>query len=128
MRFLISNFGFRRLTLGLFTASALLADMTTLRAQGCAMCYNTAAAAKATAIQALRSGILILLVPVALLFIGIFVLVFRSRERFDEPSSEQSEYDQEPGIAFPDCGDIIELELCGPPHPWALSPKGARGK
>jgi hypothetical protein len=46
------------------------------------MCYNTAAAAKAAAIQALRSGILILLVPVALLFIGIFVLAFRSKERF----------------------------------------------
>ncbi len=53
------------------------------------MCYNTAAAAKAAAIQALRSGILILLVPVALLFIGIFFMVFRSKERFAEPSPER---------------------------------------
>lgn len=54
-------------------------------AQGCAMCYNSAAAAKASAIQALRSGVLILLFPVLLMFIGIFVMAFRSRNRFNEP-------------------------------------------
>jgi len=87
-QFLVSTFQFprrvRRLTLALFTTSALLADTAALQAQGCAMCYNTAAAAKAAAIQALRSGILILLVPVALMFIGIFMLAFRSKERFSE--------------------------------------------
>ena len=59
------------------------------------MCYNTAAAAKAAAIQALRSGILILLIPVALLFIGIFFLVFRSKERFTEPNPEPVDCDPE---------------------------------
>ena len=54
--------------------------------QNCAMCYNTAAAAKATAIQALRSGILVLLIPPALMFIGIFARVFRSKERSGEES------------------------------------------
>jgi len=49
--------------------------------QTCAMCYNTASAAKPGAIQALRSGILVLLIPPALMFIGIFTLAFRSRER-----------------------------------------------
>jgi hypothetical protein len=58
------------------------------------MCYNTAAAAKAAAIQSLRSGILILLVPVVLMFIGIFVLVFRSKERFSGPSQEEMDSDQ----------------------------------
>jgi hypothetical protein len=48
------------------------------------MCYNDAAAAKATAIQALRSGTLILLLPVLLLFGGILVMAFRSRNRFNE--------------------------------------------
>ena len=76
--------GLRRLALALSTTCALLANSATLQAQGCAMCYNTAAAAKAAAIQALRSGILILLVPVALMFIGIFVMAFRSPERFNE--------------------------------------------
>jgi len=74
----------RNTTLGLSAALLVLASSTAARAQSCAMCYNTAAAAKAAAIQALRSGILILLVPVAFLFIGIFVLAFRSKERFTE--------------------------------------------
>jgi predicted transporter len=65
------------------TALALAASVPTY-AQGCAMCYNDAAAAKSTAIQALRSGTLILLVPVLFLFAGILVMAFRSRNRFNE--------------------------------------------
>ena len=83
-QFPVSNFRFARLALALSTTCALFADSATLQAQGCAMCYNTAAAAKAAAIQALRSGILILLVPVVLMFIGIFIVAFRSKERFNE--------------------------------------------
>ena len=97
--------GLGKLALALLIASAVLADTATLRAQSCAMCYNTAAAAKAVAIQALRSGILILLVPVALMFIGIFILVFRSQER-------SSEFELETGN--------LKLETCqrtGSP-PW----------
>jgi hypothetical protein len=102
--------GFRKLGLALLTTSGVLTDATMLQAQSCAMCYNTAAAAKAAAIQALRSGILILLIPVALMFIGIFVLAFRSKERFNEPSPEQIDYDGEssnwleslrPGDSYP---------------------------
>ena len=52
--------------------------------QGCAMCYNNAAASKAAGIQALRSGTLILLFPVLLMFVGILVMAFRSRNRFNE--------------------------------------------
>jgi len=74
----------RKATLWLLAAVLVVVNSTAAQAQSCAMCYNTAAAAKAAAIQALRSGILILLVPVALLFIGIFFLVFRSKERFAE--------------------------------------------
>ncbi len=64
-------------------------------AQGCAMCYNTAAAAKAAAIRALRSGILILLIPPLLMAIGIFVRAFRSRERFSDETPEGSASDLE---------------------------------
>ncbi len=54
------------------------------------MCYKTAAAAKATAIQALRSGILVLLIPPLVMCIGIFVIAFRNRDSFrDENSSEE---------------------------------------
>ena len=63
------------------SALAVLAYSTLAFGQTCAMCYNTASAAKSGAIQALRSGILVLLIPPTLLFIGIFTLVFRSKER-----------------------------------------------
>jgi len=62
--------------IGLFYSSALA------HAQGCAMCYTSAAASKAGALHALRSGILILLVPVLAMCAGIFVVIYRSRNRF----------------------------------------------
>jgi hypothetical protein len=63
------------------SALTIMAYSTLAFGQTCAMCYNTASAAKSGAIQALRSGILVLLIPPTLMFIGIFTLVFRSKER-----------------------------------------------
>jgi hypothetical protein len=53
-------------------------------AQGCAMCYNSAAAANAGAIQALRSGILVLLIPPVLIFGAICTFALRNRSRFND--------------------------------------------
>ena len=47
-------------------------------AQGCVLCYTSAAAAGTAAQEALGSGILVLLVPVLLLLIGMVALVWRS--------------------------------------------------
>lgn len=69
---------------GFMAAAAAMAGSVPAFAQGCAMCYNNAAAARASGIQALRSGVLILLFPVVLLFVGILVVAFRSRNRFNE--------------------------------------------
>jgi hypothetical protein len=63
--------------------TGLLSFSALAYAQGCAMCYSSAAAAKAGAIQALRSGILILLLPVLVMCAGIFVVIHRSRNRFN---------------------------------------------
>lgn len=52
-------------------------------AQSCPMCYNAAASTKASAIQALRSGTLILIFPVLFIFAGILFVVYRSRNRFN---------------------------------------------
>ena len=97
--FRVSSFEFRtpvcRWIVAAAAAFVTVGNATAARAQSCAMCYNTAAAAKATAIQALRSGILILLVPVALMFIGIFILAFRSKERCSEPSPEEIDDNRE---------------------------------
>jgi hypothetical protein len=62
--------------------AALCASLVSLgasraAAQGCAMCYQTAAASGAPVREALRHGILILLLPAACLFLGIFVLIYR---------------------------------------------------
>ena len=74
---------------GVFSSSALA------YAQGCAMCYTSASAAKAGALQALRSGILILLVPALMMFAGIFVVIYRSRDRFSGSADWSAERDRE---------------------------------
>lgn len=48
-------------------------------AQGCAMCYQNAAAANSQGRTALQHGILILLLPALSLFLGIFGLMYRRR-------------------------------------------------
>lgn len=48
-------------------------------AQGCAMCYQNAAASGSTGRAALRHGILVLLVPALSFFGGICVLMYRRR-------------------------------------------------
>ena len=87
--FPISNFEFRNRAGGWICALVALAitltDPAVASAQGCAMCYTAAAAAKAATIKALRSGILILLIPPAVIFIAIFVVAYRRRNIFNEP-------------------------------------------
>ena len=48
-------------------------------AQSCAMCYQNASAAGAQGQQALRHGILILMVPTLSMFLGIFGLIYSRR-------------------------------------------------
>ena len=49
--------------------------------QSCALCYTQAASAGATMIQALRSGILILIIPPTLGSIGMIFVVHRKRNQ-----------------------------------------------
>jgi hypothetical protein len=46
------------------------------------MCYTSASAVRAGAIQTLRSGMLILSVPSFLIFGAIFILLYRYPDRF----------------------------------------------
>jgi len=75
--------------------AGVLSSSTLGYAQGCAMCYTTAAASRAGAIQALRSGILILLIPALTMFAGIFVVIYRSRDRFNGATEWPAERDRE---------------------------------
>ncbi len=65
------------------TIVASLAAMASIArqaaAQGCAMCYQSAAATGDRSRVALQHGILILLIPSVGLFVGIFGLIYSRR-------------------------------------------------
>jgi hypothetical protein len=50
--------------------------------QSCALCYTQAASAGGRMIQALRSGILILIVPPTLMSVAMIFIVYRKRNQF----------------------------------------------
>jgi hypothetical protein len=66
------------LLLGALAAIALAA-VPTASAQGCALCYQSAASAGARSIQALRNGIVILVIPPFFICTAITYLVYRRR-------------------------------------------------
>jgi hypothetical protein len=69
-----------RLVLITLCCIALIAlPMPRVLAQGCAMCYQSAAATGAQGGAALRHGIMILLFPTISLFVGILGLIYRRR-------------------------------------------------
>ena len=63
-------------------ALAMLAAPLPAFSQSCALCYTQAASAGARMIQALRSGILILIVPPTLMSVGMIFVVYRKRNQF----------------------------------------------
>jgi hypothetical protein len=71
----------KRWSLAAATCAGLVAIASSrAAAQGCAMCYQSAAASGAPGREALRHGILILLVPAVSLFVGICALIYRRRD------------------------------------------------
>jgi hypothetical protein len=74
-------------------ALATLAAPQTALAQSCALCYTQAASAGNRMIQALQSGILILIIPPTLMSVGMIFVVYRKRNQFrqhDAPRSDRS--------------------------------------
>jgi hypothetical protein len=65
-------------------AAAVAASPSALYAQGCAMCYQSAAASGPRSIQALKTGILILMFPPVLITAAIVYLAYRKRNKFNE--------------------------------------------
>ena len=70
------------LTLIVVGSLLLLATPLPALAQSCALCYTQAVSAGARMIQALRSGIMILIVPPTLMSVGMIFILYRSRNRF----------------------------------------------
>jgi hypothetical protein len=63
-------------------ALVMLAAPLPAYSQSCALCYTQAASAGARMIQALRSGILILIVPPTCMSVGMIFIVYRKRHQF----------------------------------------------
>ena len=74
-------------------ALAMLAIPVPAFSQSCALCYTQAASAGTRMIQALRSGILILIVPPTLMSVAMIFIVYRKRNQFrqadDAPDSNR---------------------------------------
>jgi hypothetical protein len=72
-----------RLRLAYLALSGLILLVTAVPAfpQNCALCYTQAASAGARMIEALRSGILILILPPTLGSIGMILVVYHKRNQ-----------------------------------------------
>ena len=79
---------YTRLRIGL-AAIALLAAPAALSAQACPLCYQSASAASAQFIQALKNGIFALLFPSIFIIAAISVLAYRRRDDCGEAETPQ---------------------------------------
>ena len=82
----------RYLRRGFVVMTAFVALLTpqALFAQGCALCYTQAASSTQRFIQALRSGIIVLMVPPMFLSVMFTVMAYRRRKgSYDELPPEQ---------------------------------------
>jgi hypothetical protein len=59
----------------------LLLSPTPASAQSCALCYTQAASSGARMIQALKSGILILIAPPTFMTVGVIFVCYRKRNQ-----------------------------------------------
>ena len=83
---------FWRLGCAALAGLVILSSPIPAHAQGCALCYTQAAAATQRFIEALRSGILILIAPPTLASVGMIFVVYRKRNQFKQP--EESAQDR----------------------------------
>jgi hypothetical protein len=82
----------RYLRLGFVVMTAFVALLTpqALFAQGCALCYTQAASSTQRFVQALRGGIIVLMVPPMFLSVMFTVMAYRRRKgSYDELLPEQ---------------------------------------
>ena len=67
--------------LALLLGAMVLVAPTAAFSQSCALCYTQAASSGSRMIQALRSGILILIVPPTFMSIGLVFVCYRRRNQ-----------------------------------------------
>jgi hypothetical protein len=79
----------KRLALVIVAAVNFFAAALPAMAQGCPLCYTQAASAGARMIQALRSGILILIVPPTLMSVGMILILYRKRNQIRKTALQE---------------------------------------
>jgi hypothetical protein len=70
---------------------AMLAAPPAAFSQSCALCYTQAASAGNRMIQALQSGILILIVPPTAMSVGMIFIVYHKRNQFRRDETQRPE-------------------------------------
>ncbi len=97
--FQISNLRFPiRVSLArLAVALAALASSSAAFAQTCPACYQNAATQTPGFLQALRTGILVMMVPSLAMFIVIFAVAFRRRNSFNADNEAATDLQQDLG-------------------------------
>ena len=70
---------------------ALMLVATPAFSQSCALCYTQAASSGAKLIAALRSGILVLVVPPMFMSVGITWMAYRKRNQFRQDINLEDE-------------------------------------
>lgn len=90
----INNNSVRRwLLFGAMIASLLLFSAPAAFSQGCALCYTQASASGARMIAALKSGILVLIVPPTLASVGMIFVVRRKQNQVRRIDGSESGQD-----------------------------------
>ncbi len=79
---------------GLVVAVVLLFAVPAF-SQSCALCYTQAASSGAKLIAALRSGILVLIVPPMFMSVGITWLAYRKRNQFVSNSEDEIQFQED---------------------------------
>jgi hypothetical protein len=72
----------RRLSAIALLASAVMALAPSAFSQSCALCYTQAASSGSRMIEALRSGILVLIVPPTFMWLVIAAIAYSKRNQF----------------------------------------------
>jgi hypothetical protein len=88
----------KRRNLGLWLAGLTLQLLggSLAFAQGCALCYTQAAGSGSRMIAALRSGILILMVPPMVICLGITWMAYKKRNQFNDYGENPAPENNEP--------------------------------
>jgi hypothetical protein len=103
VRFQISNvkFPIRGFLARVSAALAMLASSSLALAQTCPACYNNAASQNPGLLQALKTGILVMMLPTLIMFVVIFTVLYRRRNNFNAPGDEAMEPNRDSRAELP---------------------------